>query len=55
MKITSLRSIDGIAFGSSRAVLADRARPVREKVNRRGETELAFEEIIFRFAGHLHV
>ncbi len=50
MKIESLRSFEGVAFGSSATALEARGKPEEQKVNARGETEYRFPEIVFRFA-----
>ena len=50
MKITSLRSFDGITFGSPPTAIDRRGPPPRQQVNTRGEAEYWFPEVVFRFA-----
>lgn len=50
MRIESLRSFDGFAFGSSPGALETKGKTTQQKVNARGETEYWFPEVVFRFA-----
>ena len=50
MRISSLRSVDDIPFGSATTALDGRGAPVRQQVNARGESEYWFSEAVFRFA-----
>src|SRR5580765_7698971 len=49
MTIRSLQSIDGIAFGASQSALSHLGAPLRSDLNRKGEDEVVFAEVIYRF------
>jgi len=49
MKIATLNAFDGIAFGSSSAMLSAKGKPDRQNVNAREETEYWYAEVVFRF------
>jgi hypothetical protein len=55
MTISTLMSFDGIAFGSSLAVLSARGEPTRTTINVRGETECWYGAVVFRFVGEKFV
>src|SRR5437016_215112 len=55
MKLQTLRAVDGVLFGSSPDAIVARGSPTRRKTNRRGETEIVFPEVIFRFAAEKFV
>jgi hypothetical protein len=51
MTIHSHKSVGGVPFGASRTALSEAGSPLRESVNRLGELELDFGQIVYRFKG----
>lgn len=50
MNIQSLKSVDGVPFGTSPSALTSQRKPLRESINRSGELEVDFGDIVYRFA-----
>ena len=55
MTIHSHKSVGDFPFGAARAALSAAGSPVREGVNRTGEHQMDFGQIIYRFAGDAFV
>lgn len=49
MNIQSHTAVDGVCFGTSPSALISQRKPLRERINRSGEFEVDYGDIVYRF------